>query len=356
MKAGIQHHSFLLFALAITVQDSDGTDSRGHVRQLPLTLPITNSLSTSYDTISTEILSLTVGTNGRFGGADSAGVSGVQMDFFDFAAECDTLSSIPGDTRKYIFDASLIIGGVFGGDTILSNSIYGGGVDASSVIYQLTLESGPILDEEIQTWTSGTLTNFDSSLGFRYKFFAPRSTVTYDFGAGKKWYEDQQFITKELKVWSRDGENHDNITIGEVIDWDIPSDSGVENSGAVDTARSLLYCVGAEYNQDGTVECQDNDLRYGGMAYGYYKRYVADTDSLAWFVLDSVPYGGYHEANTRYVTPGWNDNQLYQNMASADALEPWSHSHQDSQYVNLHSVMTYLFGYDLKAVGAGPLF
>jgi len=305
--------------------------------------------TTGYDSISTEILSLAVGANGRFGGADSGGVSGVRMDFFDFAAECDTLSSIPGDTRKYMFDASLIIGGVFGGDTILSNAIYGGGVDASSIIYQFTSESGPILDKEIQIWTSGTLTNFDSSIAFRYKFFAPRSTVTYDFGPGKIWYEDRQFITKELKVWSFDGLNHDNITIGEVIDWDIPSDTGVENSGAVDTARNLLYCVGAEYNQDNSVECQDNNLRYGGMAYGYYKRYLSGASSYSWSVLDSVPYGGYHEANARYVTPGWADNQLYVNMKNANYLKAWSHTHPDSQYVNLHSVLTYLFDYDLKA-------
>jgi hypothetical protein len=85
------------------------------------------------------------------------------------------------------------------------------------------------------------------------------------------------------------------------------------------------------------------------MAFGYYKRYNADTASLRWSVLDSVPYGGYHEANTRYVTPGWDDNQLFTNMKNANYLKAWSHTHQDSQYVNLHSVLTYLSEYDLKA-------
>jgi hypothetical protein len=36
-------------------------------------------------------------------------------------------------------------------------------------------------------------------------------------------------------------------------------------------------------------------------------------------------------------------------MASADSLMPWSHAHPDSQFVNLHTVMTYVFDYDLKA-------
>jgi len=306
------------------------------------------SSSVSFDTISTEILSLAVGSNGRIACADSAGVAGVRMDFFNFAAECDTVDSIPGDTRKYLFDGSIIIGAVFDHDTILSNAIYGGGVDASSIIYELSSATGPILDNEIEYWTSGTLTNFDSSIAFRVKYFAPRSTVTYDL-SGNLWYEDQQFMTKELKVWSYDGENHDNIVIGEVIDWDIPSDSGVENAGSVDTLRSLLYCAGAEFDQDSLVQCQKNNLRFGGMAFGYYKRYVSDTDSLAWFVLDSVPYGGYHESNSRFVTPGWDDNRLYQNMAAVNELTAWSHGHPDSQYVNLHTVLTYLFDYDLKA-------
>lgn len=302
-----------------------------------------------YDTITTEIISLAVGSNGRFGCADSTGMGGVTMDFFYFSPECDTVDSIPGNTRKYIFDGSIFIGGVFGTDTILSNAIYGGGVDASSKIYELSPPTGPILDKEIEHWTSGTLTNFDSSIAFRVKYFAPRTTVTYDFDNGYIWHENRQIITKELKVWSHDGLDHEGITVGEVIDWDIPSDSGVKNSGGVDTLRNLLYCVGAEFNQDDEIECQDNDQRYGGMSFGYFKRYVSDSDTLAWFVLDSIPYGGYHEANARYVAPSWDDNQLYQNVSGANALKPWSHEHADSQYVNLHSVLIYVFDYDLKA-------
>lgn len=305
------------------------------------------NLSATYDTITTDIISLAVGTDGSFGGGDSTG-GGAQMDFFNFAAECDTVDSIPGNTRKYIFNASIIIGGVFGGDTILSNSIYGGG-DSTNIIYQLTSQSSVVTDKEIQYWSTGTLTNFDSTIAFRYKFYAPQSTVFYDFGVFGQWYTDQQFITKELKVWSLDSADHDGIVIGEIIDWDIPSDSGARNAGKIDTTRNLLYCVGAEFDQDSTVECQDNDLRFGGMAYGYYKRYVADTDSLAWFVLDSVPYGGYHEANARYVDPGWDDNQLYANISAADKLIAWEHEDEDSQYVNLHSVLTYVYDYDLKA-------
>lgn len=125
------------------------------------------------------------------------------------------------------------------------------------------------------------MTNYDSSIGLSCTYYAPQMTKTWDFGPGKVWQADQQFITKELKVWSLDSLALNGLVIGEVIDWDIPADSGVRNSGEIDTSRNLLYCIGAEFNQDSLVECQDNDLRYGGMSYGYYKHYAADVDSMA---------------------------------------------------------------------------
>ncbi len=306
------------------------------------------AITINYDTITTGVISLAVAVNGKFGGGDSAGLSGVRMDYFSDTLECDTVDSIPGDTRKYLYDGSVIVGGIFSGDTILSNSVYHSQADSSSIIYQLTDGSAVITDEVFQVWQSGTMTNYDSSIGFVCTYYAPQMTRTWDFGPGKVWQADQQFITRELKVWSLDSLALTGLVIGEVIDWDIPSDSGVRNSGETDSSRNLLYCLGAEFNQDSSVECQDNDLRYGGMSYGYYKHYAADVDSMAWFVLDSVAYGGYHEANARYVDSGWDDNQLYQNMSDTSGLRAWSHVHSDSQEVNLHSVLTYEFQIDIN--------
>jgi hypothetical protein len=269
------------------------------------------------------------------------------MDFFNFSPECDTVDYIPGDTRKYIFDGSIFIGGIFDGDTVLSHSL-NGGIDSAAALNELSPATGPILDKEIEYWSSGILVNFDSSIAFSVKYFCPRTTVNYDFDNGHVWYQNQQFITKEIKVWSYDGQNHDDITIGEIIDWDIPSDSGVLNAGGVDLSRNMLYCVGAEFNQDDLVECQNNDLRYGGMAFGYFKRYISHSDTAAWFVIDSTPYGGFHE-----LIPDskglWQDNrQLYQKISVADELTPWSRIDGGSQFADLYSVLTYVFEYDLK--------
>lgn len=310
-----------------------------------------NSFHTSglpqYDTISTGTISLVLGVDGRFGAGGNGGNKGVQMDYFYFPAECDTVDSIPGHTGHYLFDGSVFIGRVVNGDTIVSNMIFDNDPNDPTALLQLSGNTIPTTDGVVQFWNSGTISTADSTLALSMTYYAPQNTVNYDFGPGKIWRTDEQLITRELKVWSLDGLTHENITVGEVIDWDAPSDSGYENFGEVDEASNLLYCLGAEYNQDYSLECQDNNLRYAGMAFGYFKRYVSNPDTLGWLIIDSVPYGGYHESNFRYIFHGWNDNELYSNVAANDGLNPWLHSHPDSQATDLHSVLTYVFEYDL---------
>ncbi|MCH7691780.1 MAG: hypothetical protein IIA17_12160, partial [candidate division Zixibacteria bacterium] len=179
----------------------------------------------------------------------------------------------------------------------------------------------------------------------------PKITQTWDFGGGRVWHADQQFITKEFKIWAIDSVVHEGMVVGEVIDWDIPADikdvggTSSDNIGEINASLNLLYCVGSEYDNDDSVECQDNDLRFGGMAFGYMKQYFADSNK--WLLTDTVPYGGYHEANARYVYTGWDDNELYFNMEVATGMITWGHANPDSQETDLHSVLTYVFGHDL---------
>ena len=227
-----------LLTVSITISGSSDNKQQTNSKAA---LEVSAGTAINYDTITTGVISLAVAVNGKFGGGDSAGVSGVRMDYYSDTLECDTVDSIPGDTRKYMYDGSVIVGRIFSGDTILSNSIYHSQADSSSIIYQLTAGSAVITDEVFQVWRSGTMTNYDSSIGFSCTYYAPQMTKTWDFGPGKVWQADQQFITKELKVWSLDSLALTGLVIGEVIDWDIPADSGVRNSGEIDTSRNLLY-------------------------------------------------------------------------------------------------------------------
>ena len=274
------------------------------------------------------------------------------MDYFYHPNECDTVDSIPGNTEVYLYDGSPIFGNIVNGDTILSNSIFSQGSGQPTSIYLL---SGPEIDttgEVYNYYRLPLLSNADTTIGASLTFYAPKVTTTYGTQANKTWYADQQFITKEFKIWAIDSVVHEGMVVGEVIDWDIPADlkdsggTSSDNAGYMNASLSLLYCVGAEYDNDDSVECQDNDLRYGGMAFGYTKQFFADSNK--WLITNTVPYGGYHEANARYVYTGWDDNELYANMQAASGnIFPWTHPNPDSQYTDLHSVLTYTFGHDL---------
>lgn len=304
------------------------------------------------DTVSTGVVSLAVAQNTRFGLGGEAGVAGVRMDYFNDPNECDKVDSIPGNTKVYLYDGSMIFGNIVDNDTILSNSIYGQWAGQQNSIYALAEPEVDTTGEVYNYYRLPLLSNADTTIGASLTYYAPKITQSWGSYPNKTWQADQQFITKEFKIWAIDGQVHEGMVVGEVIDWDIPADikdsggTSSDNAGEVNVSLNLLYCIGAEYNNDDSVECQNNDLRYGGMAFGYTKQYFADSNK--WKITDTVPYGGYHEANARYVYTGWDDNELYFNMETAAGFVFWTYANPDSQYTDLHSVLTYVFGHDLQ--------
>src|SRR3990172_10448537 len=139
-----------------------------------------------------------------------------------------------------------------------NNQIFSQGTREKSSVYQLASHAAPVTSGVLSTWSSGKLVNSDSSIAFAMRWVAPQVTQTWGTAAGKTWHADQNFVTRELKIWSNDGAAHNGLAIGDAVDWDIPADSGSDNSGEVDATRRLLYQVGGEFNQDNTTECQEN--------------------------------------------------------------------------------------------------
>ncbi|MCH7690922.1 MAG: hypothetical protein IIA17_07760, partial [candidate division Zixibacteria bacterium] len=176
------------------------------------------------DTISTGVVSLAVGHDAGFGLGGDAGKAGVRMDYFYHPDECDTVDSIPGNTGVYLYDGSMIFGNIVNGDTILSNSIYGQGPGHPNSIYSLEYEQEDTTGEVFNYLRFPSLSNADTTIGASLTYYAPKITQTWDFGGGRVWHADQQFITKEFKIWAIDSVVHEGMVVGEVIDWDIPAD------------------------------------------------------------------------------------------------------------------------------------
>jgi hypothetical protein len=324
----------------------------------------------NWDTLSTGVISLRVGTNGQFGGG---GIKAVSMDYWysPLQPDCDTIDSVPGNTEVYVYDGSYVVGGVGVGsglatDTNLSNQLYNVGPRTPSSVYQTTTQSANVTTAGImQTWNSGRSVNSDTSLVIAMRWIAPQVTATYGTAANKTWHTDQQFIVRELKIWSADGAAHNDLAIGDIVDWDVPGDSGTAGNNTGDTSttngavpllrRNLLYQRGGEYNQDGAVECQDNDRRFSGSAFGFIRAYWNhdgnNSSAKQWTIRDTVGYGGFVDANAHLSTPLAADH--FANM-SVTGYKKWSHPDPDSQKIDLHSALTCAFNYDLGGSQVSP--
>jgi hypothetical protein len=108
---------------------------------------------------------------------------------------------------------------------------------------------------------------------------APGSGV----GIVKHWIAPQTsgpFFVERITAFSVDGRAHPNHALGEVVDWDVPSDIDhaneggfVSNPGSVD----YVWVRGIETNPG--ADCTDNDRRYGAtglLGYFWRSEYIAD--------------------------------------------------------------------------------
>lgn len=243
------------------------------------------------DTVATSLTKLAVKNNGNFGNSGSQGAGGANMDYSQ-TTDCN-----PSATT-YLYEGSPVIGYISGADTVVAMMIFN-----NNLVVNVSTGNPmqpTVTTSEYDNFKSGTFVSPDSAIGIEIDYWAPKAT------------DSSQFVIQATKVYSFDGSMHSGVTIGEVIDWDIPSDVNGNTSG-VDATRNLVYQVGVEStNEPG--ECQDNNLRYGGMSWlGYYKN---DTCNL---ITTETARNGYTLDNSTWVYPnnGFVPEQLYTRMQNS---------------------------------------
>ena len=232
-----------------------------------------------WDTISTGCLSLTVSTNGNMG---NLGRGKVNMDYW--AIDCDTLPEIPGLTEYYLYDGSPVITWVKREttDTVGSLAVFDEDYLSGNGFRQVGAHT-PVVDMGTHyEFNTGVFVTNDSSIALEKTWFAPKGTDC--------------FLVQRLKVYSYDENHQYDLSIGEIIDWDIPSDSGVKNACGYDAGRNLIYQVGAEYDQDDN-ECLDNSQRCGGIAFleWFYRDYEwldKTPDTMYFYTALATAYDG----------------------------------------------------------------
>lgn len=184
------------------------------------------------------------------------------------------------DGTDYLFDGSLIIG--YDVDNMFTNIYYQDG--------DTVADDNPLRELRALSHTSYDSTSFlsyryaegegctaDSTIGFTSKFYAPKHpdssgfyVAHFDVYAGPSW-------TSTIA----------GVTISYAADWNVPSDTGSDNSPGIVEAEQLIYQRG-EYSGS----TAHNDNRYGGLAY-------RGDDST-----NRAADGGFVWNNDNYVYPG----------------------------------------------------
>jgi hypothetical protein len=269
------------------------------------------------DTVATSLTKLAVKNTGNFGNSGSQGNGGANMDY-TATTDCNPSASV------YLYEGSPVIGYVSGTDTVVTMTIFSNNT-AVNVSAGNPMQP-TVTNAQFDKFGSGTFLSPDSSIGIERIYWAPKAA------------DSSQFVIQATKIYSFDGGTHSGLTIGEVIDWDIPTDNG--NGSGVFAPLSLVYQIGVE-NTNEPGECQDNNLRYGGMAWlGYYSN---DTCAL---VTNEIARNGYSLDNQTWVYPnnGFVPQQLYAKIQTS-GFTPWGGAATD-----LHSALTY---HNNRTVGPG---
>ncbi len=278
-----------------------------------------------FDTLSTTCVMLTVSNDGSCG---NEGAGRVNLDYVN-NGDCDSTADV------YLYDASPVIGWINGNDTIVNHAMYGAGFIGQYGF--VPVSNNDVYSDGIQNIYTANFLSHDSSIAFEKTWYAPTIADTCPF------------IIQSLRVWSHDTTEHTGITLGEMFDWDIPSDSGVTNGSGIFAGDNFIWQYGSEYHQDDTganPACQDNDARFGGVAFlGMFIK-AGDWDSAGQILS---PYAGYTAANADYVIGGKNGlnvSTLYAKMQDS-GFTLYSSGNPDSQLVDLHTVLTYVHNYSL---------
>ena len=196
-----------------------------------------------WDTISTACTKLIVSNTGNFG---KEGLGGVNLDYHA-AGDCDPTADI------YIYDGSVVIGYVRdGNDTVVNFSIFGTSyLDSNGFVpvgdYSPTADSG-----YYHVFRSSKFVTHDSLIALEIDWYAPTFQP-----------DTCSFVLQRIQTYLNDTTKPApaSIRIGEVVDFNVPADTGYRNHSGFDYPYQLIYQQGSEESGDG---CQPNDSRWGG--------------------------------------------------------------------------------------------
>jgi len=261
-----------------------------------------------YD-LETTCKSLRITNTGLIGG-ESAGLG-----YFDACTEYGPNT----DAGYYLYSSSPVFCYLDGNDTVRVTSFGVPNGSSNTFVQQDTISVDSSDPEYICVSTAyGTA---DSGISVVAEYYAPKDMTYCDF------------IFQKLEITS----NYDNLLVGQIFDWNVPSDSGTRNGSGYDPGSIMIYQYGAEYNQDDSVEALcggiEADDRFGAIA-SYCNQEFKNAITLdnGTYISQGGPYGA-----DAPLPPG----PIYQLMADVSGYQTWSSADPDSLYTDLSTLTTY---------------
>ncbi|MDD4051022.1 MAG: dockerin type I repeat-containing protein [candidate division Zixibacteria bacterium] len=247
---------------------------------------------------------------------------------FDFIDDCDTFST-QTDSRMYLFDGSPVICRMNPSDPSdtmrfmmeFSNNIYDDGAlrpDGDAFAVDSTGNPG-------YTLATARFRTADETIGMTAEYYVPKSA------------DSCNFLIQKYRLYNLTETPLTGVYVGEILDWDIPSDSMVNNGSGYDESMGVIYQFGGEYNQDDSTEAfcpQESSDRYGAIARLEPGRTFRNAMTLdnATYVYSSGPYG-----SQAPFPPG----AIYRLMKEKVGYSLFQSPDPDSQYVDLSMLVTF---------------
>lgn len=196
---------------------------------------------------------LTISNNGNAG---NSGVGEVNLDYVGSLEDC-TIAD-PPSAKVYLNDLTPII--------MQSQSNYS---------WQPYWSLAGATDRDFQPVVSAD-TSSKNERGWYAKYRTERFlTSDSRIGCVKHWImltrAEHPVAVARWEIFATDGTDLENVILAELVDWNIPSDSGNLNLGAINMAEDYAWLAGDEQHADQAGDCLAADRRigYSGML-GYY--------------------------------------------------------------------------------------
>jgi hypothetical protein len=279
-------------------------------------------------------VALVATSHGEYGYNGNSNNGGYNLDYTLFGGDCDE------NAGTYLYSGGPYVVQDTGGGYEFSAAVHNQGFVSRSAFKPVldfalpASSSGPNYDK----WFTGTFVNWDTSLAFEQELWAPT-------GGG----DSTNFMIQMFRVFAADTAAHNNLALGSIIDWDIPSDEGSDNLTGISAGAKTVYIQGFDTTDvgcpgDTACDCQANMDRYGAQSFlGWYSNTVFNADNCA---NDNNFHGVFSELNDSLLFLA--DSVLGGVLWDKAGTNTGQNAYQ-GQEDDLHTVMTYLHNVNLGA-------